>query len=235
MTMLNVRHVSKSYRLGRVPVPAVRNVGFSLPDASFSVLAGPSGSGKTSLLNLIGCLDRPDSGSIEIAGTDVGKLAEKALTDFRRQHLGFVFQNFNLLAALTVAENIAYPLQLGKQGRAARRERVAFLLEAVGLAGKEGRRPQELSGGERQRVAIARALAARPRLVLADEPTASLDRATGAQIIALMRKLQREQGVSFLFASHDSALIDSADTVLHLRDGTLQAAGETLRDERVVA
>ncbi|NHZ94194.1 ABC transporter ATP-binding protein [Massilia sp. CCM 8734] len=222
MTILNVRDVSKCYRLGRVPVPAVRNVSFSIADASFSVLTGPSGSGKTSLLNLIGCLDRPDSGSIEIAGTQVGKLAEKALTTFRRQHLGFVFQNFNLLAALTVAENIAYPLQLAKQDAAARKERVAFLLDAVGLAGKEGRRPHELSGGERQRVAIARALAARPRLVLADEPTASLDRATGAQIVALMRRLQREQGVSFLFASHDTSLIAGADTVIHLRDGVLQ-------------
>ena len=193
MALASLRKVSKSYRLGTVDVPALQEVDLELHEGRFTVLCGPSGSGKTTLLNLIGCIDRPDRGEIEVAGQDLARLSDDALADFRARSVGTIFQTFNLLPVLSAAENIEMPLLLAGMDTAQRQRRVKKLLHAVGLDERGEHRPGELSGGQRQRVAIARALAIRPKLVLADEPTANLDTQTGAQIIALMRKLQRDR------------------------------------------
>jgi putative ABC transport system ATP-binding protein len=216
-----LKQVGKTYRLDAVGVPALTDIDLEIRPNRFTVIAGPSGSGKTSLLNLIGCIDRPDSGEIIVAGQHVQKLSDDALSDFRARHLGFIFQNFNLLPVLTAYENIEYPLLLAQVPAPRRRERVEALLHAVGLADKGRHRPGQLSGGQRQRVAIARALAPAPKLVLADEPTANLDSHTGAAIIALMRQMQREHQVSFVFSSHDPQVLAAADDAVLIRDGRI--------------
>jgi putative ABC transport system ATP-binding protein len=185
------------------------------------VISGPSGSGKTTLLNLIGCIDRANQGEILVAGQEVQKMSDDALSDFRARHLGFIFQNFNLLPVLSAYENIEYPLLLTKIPAVERKKRVLALLDAVGLADRAQNRPGQLSGGQRQRVAIARAMATEPKLVLADEPTANLDSHTGAAIIALMRKMQREHHVSFVFSSHDPQVQAEADDAIFIRDGRI--------------
>jgi putative ABC transport system ATP-binding protein len=220
--------VSKSYRLGASAVPAVRDVSLSVRAGELVALAGPSGSGKSTLLHLIGCLDRPDSGDIRHGDLRVSHMPAGQLAAVRRDRLGFVFQTFNLVPVLTARENVEYPLLLGAVGRAERRARVDELLQRVGLADKHGRRPRELSGGERQRVAIARALVNRPALVLADEPTANLDSATGGAVLDLMDDLRERMGVAFLFASHDPRLIERMDRVIHLTDGSLVTTMEQL-------
>jgi putative ABC transport system ATP-binding protein len=220
--------VSKSYRLGASAVPAVRDVSLSVRSGELVALAGPSGSGKSTLLHLIGCLDRPDRGDIRLGDLRVSHLPAGRLAAVRRDRLGFVFQTFNLVPVLTARENVEYPLLLGSVGRAERRARVDELLQRVGLADKHGRRPRELSGGERQRVAIARALVNRPALVLADEPTANLDSATGGAVLDLMDDLRERMGVAFLFASHDPRLIERMDRVIHLSDGSLVTNMEQL-------
>ncbi len=214
-----VGQVNKTYRLDAVEVVALADVSVSITPGRFTVLSGPSGSGKTTLLNIIGGIDRADSGSVVVDGQDIVRLDDNALTDFRAQRIGYVFQTFNLLPVLSAYENVEYPLQLIRMAPNKRRARVRELLRAVGLASKANRRPGEMSGGQRQRVAIARALATTPALVLADEPTANLDSATGREIISLMRRLQREHGVSFVFSSHDPQVLDAADDVISLRDG----------------
>ncbi len=185
------------------------------------MLSGPSGSGKSTLLNLIGCIDRPDQGEIVIAGRSVAELDDDARAQFRLRHIGFIFQNFNLLPVLTAYENVEYPLLLARVPAAARRQRVRDLLDAVGLAAHGRHWPGQLSGGQRQRVAIARALAMSPALVLADEPTANLDSETGAAIIALMRGMQRDQGATFVFSSHDPRVLAQADDAAVLEDGRI--------------
>ena len=216
-----LKDVGKIYRLGAVDVPALSNISLEIRPGRFTVIAGASGSGKTTLLNLIGCIDRPDSGEIIVAGKSVQTMDDDALSDFRARHLGFIFQNFNLLPVLTAYENVEYPLILAQVSPAKRKERVLALLDAVGLADRSQNRPAQLSGGQRQRVAIARALAIEPQLVLADEPTANLDSQTGAAIIALMRKMQREHHVSFVFSSHDPHVLAEADDAVHIRDGRI--------------
>jgi putative ABC transport system ATP-binding protein len=228
-----LRDIAKTYRLDAVEVPALRDVSLEIRRGRFTVVSGPSGSGKTTLLNLIGCLDQPDSGEIVVEGRSVGTLSDDALSDFRAGHLGFIFQNFNLLPVLSVRENVEYPLVLSGMKTDERRRRVAALLEAVGIADKAALLPGQLSGGQRQRVAIARALAPSPRLVLADEPTANLDSRTGASIIALMRQMQREHGVSFVFSSHDAQVIAEADDAVMIRDGRIEAV--TRREPQVEA
>jgi putative ABC transport system ATP-binding protein len=213
--------VSKSYRLGASTVPAVRDVSLSVSTGELVALAGPSGRGTSTLLHLIGCLDRPDTGEIRLGELRVSHLPAGRLAAIRRDRLGFVFQTFNLVPVLTARENVEYPLLLGTTSRTERRARVDELLQRVGLADKHGRRPRELSGGERQRVAIARALVNRPALVLADEPTANLDSATGGAVLDLMDDLRERLGVAFLFASHDPRLIERMDRVIYLRDGSL--------------
>ena len=218
-----LRGVSKSYQLDAVTVPVLRGIDLLVRAACFTVLLGPSGSGKTTLLNLIGCIDRPDSGEVMLNGQAVGGLDDDSLADFRSQNIGFVFQNFNLIPVLTAFENIEYPLVLSGMDVERRRRRVRRLLEAVGLADRAQNLPGQLSGGQRQRVAIARALALKPKLVIADEPTANLDSETGAAIIGLMRWMQQQFRISFLFSSHDRSLIKAADDLIMLRDGVIQS------------
>jgi putative ABC transport system ATP-binding protein len=216
-----LNQVGKTYRLDSVRVPALQDITLEIRPNRFTVISGPSGSGKTTLLNLIGCIDRPDSGEIIVADQPVQKMSDDALSDFRARRIGFIFQNFNLLPVLTAYENVEYPLLLAKVPAATRKQRVQALLDAVGLADKARHRPGQLSGGQRQRVAIARALAPAPKLVLADEPTANLDSQTGAAIIALMRKMQREHNVSFVFSSHDPQVLAEADDAVMIRDGRI--------------
>ena len=223
MYPVSLRNVGKTYRLDTVTVPALSAVSIDIRPGRFTVLCGPSGSGKTTLLNMMGCIDRPDAGEILVDGQAVQAMTDDALSDFRARRIGFVFQNFNLLPVLTAFENVEYPLVLAAVPAAQRKERVRALLDAVGLADRAGNRPGQLSGGQRQRVAIARALATEPALVLADEPTANLDSQTGAEIIALMRRLQRERGASFVFSSHDPMVLAQADDVVRIRDGRIDA------------
>ena len=223
MYPVSLRNVGKTYRLDTVTVPALSGVSIDIRPGRFTVLCGPSGSGKTTLLNMMGCIDRPDTGEIQVDGQAVQAMTDDALSDFRARRIGFVFQNFNLLPVLTAFENVEYPLVLAAVPAAQRKERVRALLDAVGLADRAGNRPGQLSGGQRQRVAIARALATEPALVLADEPTANLDSQTGAEIIALMRRLQRERGASFVFSSHDPMVLAQADDVVRIRDGRIDA------------
>jgi putative ABC transport system ATP-binding protein len=221
MDPLILTNVNKTYHLDKVEVPALIDIDLRIRPHCFTVLSGPSGSGKTTLLNLIGCIDRPDAGDIRVAGQPVAALSDDALSDFRLRHIGFIFQNFNLLPVLTAFENVEYPLVLTRTPAAARGKRVRELLDAVGLTQHAQHWPGQLSGGQRQRVAIARALATAPELVLADEPTANLDRHTGAAIIALMRTMQREYRATFVFSSHDPTVLAEADDAVLLQDGRI--------------
>lgn len=230
-----LRGVNKTYHLDAVDVPALCDINLEIQPSRFTVISGPSGSGKTTLLNLIGCIDRPESGEIIVAGQPVQKLSDDALSDFRARHLGFIFQNFNLLPVLSAYENVEYPLLLTKTPPAERKKRVMALLDAVGLADRAQNRPGQLSGGQRQRVAIARALAPSPQLVLADEPTANLDSHTGAAIIALMRKMQRELHVSFVFSSHDPQVLAEADDAVIIRDGRITRVERRTEAKEAVA
>ena len=227
MDVVRLNGISRTYRLDSVEVPALHDVTLAIRADCFTVISGPSGSGKTTLLNIIGCIDRPDQGNMTVDGERVQEMSDDQLSDFRARHLGFVFQNFNLIPVLSAYENVEYPLRLAGFPAARRGKRVLDLLQAVGLAGRGRNRPGQLSGGERQRVAIARALAASPRLVLADEPTANLDSATGAAIIALMRNMQREEHVTFVFSSHDPQVIAAADEAVRIRDGRIQGRPDT--------
>jgi putative ABC transport system ATP-binding protein len=219
--------LEKRYRAGDVEVPAIRGVDFSIEPGGFVCFVGPSGSGKSTLLNMIGCLDRPSAGSLSVLDMDVARLGRRAAADFRGANLGFVFQDFNLVPVLSAAENVEYPLRMVQNWPTSkRRERVAELLEAVGIADRADKRPDQLSGGQKQRVAVARALATRPRLVLADEPTANLDHDTALRIIDLMRTMRDEFGTTFVFSTHDPKIMDAAEVVHTLEDGRLVAAGE---------
>lgn len=219
----SLRSVVKSYQMDAVEVPVLRGVDVDIRPSMFTVLLGPSGSGKTTMLNLLGCLDRPGEGTVIVDGTDVNRLNDDELADFRSENIGFVFQSFNLIPVLTAFENVEYPLILAGMAADRRQRRVRRLLEAVGLEQRAHNRPGQLSGGQRQRVAIARALARKPKLVIADEPTANLDSQTGFAIIALMRWMQQNFKISFIFSSHDSGLIKAADDLIVLRDGVIQS------------
>jgi len=222
--VIRFHDVVKTYEEDGLKVEAIRGVSFAIPRGRFSMIVGPSGSGKTTLLNLVGCIDKPTSGRLEVCGEDVGRLSDNAVTDFRARNVAFVFQSFNLFPVLTAFENVEYPLLLLRVPASERRARVDALLEAVGLADKGDHRPNQLSGGQKQRVAIARALVKKPALVLADEPTANLDTRTGAEIIALMRRVQNEQEVSFVFSTHDPQLMSHAEDTFAIRDGLLHEA-----------
>jgi putative ABC transport system ATP-binding protein len=221
VSIVKLEGVSKTYRLGQVDVPALVDVALEVRPNCFTVISGASGSGKTTLLNMVGCIDRPDTGEITFEGRSIKGMSVDELSDFRLRHLGFVFQGFSLLPVLTAFENVEYPLLLAKVPAREREQRVRAMLDAVGLADKGGNRPGQLSGGQRQRVAIARALAMSPKLVLADEPTANLDSDTGASIIALMRSMQQEHKVSFIFSSHDPKVLAEADDAVFIRDGCI--------------
>ena len=215
--------VEKTYQLDSVQVPVIKRVDLLVRTGQFTVLLGPSGSGKTTLLNMIGCLDRADRGEVTVAGCQVNSLSDDALSDFRAKSIGFIFQNFNLLPVLSAYENIEYPLLLAGVSAKKRSERVTKLLESVGLADRAKNLPGQLSGGQRQRVAIARALVRRPQLVIADEPTANLDSKTSSSILTLMRRMQERYEISFIFASHDPAVIGAADDTIYIKDGTIRS------------
>ncbi len=219
--VVTVKDVRKTYRLGTQTVTALAGVSLTVAAGEFMAVAGPSGSGKTTLLNLIGCLDTPTSGEIAIDGEPVARLSAGRRADLRARKLGFVFQTFNLIPVLTAWENVEYPLLVYRRGGDVA-GRVRQALEQVGLGERARHRPSELSGGQQQRVAIARALVGEPSLVLADEPTANLDSATGREIVALMRRLNRERGTTFVFSTHDPRIMTAADRVLEISDGRLQ-------------
>ena len=220
-SVVRLSRVSKTYRVGSTDVKALDDITLAIPPNRFSIVIGASGSGKTTLLNLIGCIDAPSGGALHVCGEDVTRLSDDTLADFRARNIGFIFQSFSLVPVLTAYENVEYPLILLGMTASPRRLRAMAMLEAVGLAEHAHRFPNELSGGQKQRVAIARALVKHPTLVLADEPTANLDSATGASVIALMRRIQGELKTTFIFASHDAQLISHADEIFLIRDGTL--------------
>ncbi len=217
--LLQASGVHKTYQLGRTPVAALRGVDLAITSGELAVVAGPSGSGKTTLLNLLGLLDAPDSGEILFEGQDVARQTEAQRTLLRRRHLGFVFQSFNLVPVLSAFENVEYPLWIDGVSPAERKRRVLLALESVGLVGRARHRPDELSGGERQRVSLARALVHDPKVVLADEPTASIDTKTGQAIMDLFVWLNAERGTTFLLSSHDPQIVARAARTIRLSDG----------------
>jgi putative ABC transport system ATP-binding protein len=219
VTAIETRGLHKDYGLNHVVVHALQGVDVGFEPGEFTAIAGPSGSGKSTLLHLIGCLDRPTRGEILIDGVDVSGLSRADQSRLRRTGIGFVFQAYNLIPVLTALENVTFPLTLlGESARDARRTGLE-ILAAVGLESMESRRPKELSGGQQQRVAIARALIKKPRIVLADEPTANLDSKTGSEILGLMLELNRTSGTTFLFSTHDTMVMDFARRLVLLRDG----------------
>jgi putative ABC transport system ATP-binding protein len=214
--------VRKEYILGNTVVPALQNVSLTVAPGEFISIAGPSGSGKTTLLNLIGCVDTATSGAVRIDGHDTSRLSDRQLTDLRLNTLGFIFQSFNLVAVLSVFQNVEFPLLLQNRLSAAeRRTRVDELLEKVGLSSHSKHRPGELSGGQRQRVAVARALVTRPKIVLADEPTANLDSKTGENIIDLMKEMNRLEKTTFIFSTHDAKVMAHANSIVRIADGRI--------------
>jgi putative ABC transport system ATP-binding protein len=219
MSVIELQDVTRVYKIGEVETPALRGVNLDIGEGEFSAIVGPSGSGKTTMLQLMGCLDRPTSGSVHINGQDVTRLKPNQRADLRKGTIGFVFQFFALIPGLTAYENVELPLLLTGEKARERRERVNELLEAVGLSDRARHRPDQMSGGEQQRVAIARALATRPVLILADEPTANLDTNNGNQVMEIMQRLNAETGTTFVFATHDPRVIPFARRVVELRDG----------------
>ncbi|MEU0126981.1 ABC transporter ATP-binding protein [Streptomyces sp. NPDC006289] len=217
--MVRIEDLHRSYGTGAAAVHALRGVSFGIPRGELVALKGRSGSGKTTLLNLVGGLDKPDSGRITVGGTDLAELGEDGLLELRRDRIGFIFQSFGLIPILTAAENVGVPMRLRRTDPGEREERVALLLSLVGLGDHAQQRPGELSGGQQQRVAIARALANRPALLIADEPTGQLDAETGLAVMQLLRAVVRSEGVTVLVATHDPQLLGFADRVLELSDG----------------
>lgn len=220
-TMVRVEDVHRSYGRGAAAVHALRGVSFEVPRGELVAVKGRSGSGKTTLLNIVGGLDAPDRGRVQVDGRQLGELGEDELLRLRRDRIGFVFQSFGLIPILTAAENVGVPLRLRRAEPREREERVELLLSLVGLAGHAAQRPGELSGGQQQRVAIARALANRPALLIADEPTGQLDAETGHAVMELLRAVVHSERVTALVATHDATLLNLADRVLELHDGEI--------------
>ena len=226
MSVVRIEHVFKEYQLGEQTVHALNDITWSIEAGVFLAISGPSGSGKTTLLNLIGCIDKPSSGKIFINEEDVSEKSPNDLADLRSRSIGFIFQTFNLLPVLSAAENVEYPLLRRTDISAEeRKKRVDYFLDIVGLSQFANHRPNQLSGGQRQRVAIARALAIKPAIVLADEPTANLDKATGREILSLMKKINRHLKTTFIFSTHDQKVIDRADRLVQMEDGCITAFG----------
>ena len=222
MELIKTKDLSKIYLSGETETKALNQVSLIIENGEFSAITGPSGSGKTTLFNLIGALDSPTSGTITFDGEDLSNFNRKERTIFRREKIGFVFQTFNLIPVLTAFENVAFPLNLLGISEKEIKKRVYNLLEKVGLKGMEERKPAALSGGQQQRVAVARALIKEPVLVLADEPTANLDSGTGREIMELMEKLNKEEEITFLFATHDPIVMECSRRRIKLRDGKIQ-------------
>jgi len=223
MALIVAQDLKKTFRTGDVSTEALRGVSFTIDEGAFVSFIGPSGSGKTTLLNLIGCLDKPSSGKLLVAGMEVASLNGTDAALFRGKHIGFIFQSFNLIPVLTVFENIEYPLVMVQNVPGIRRrEAVEKLLEAVGMTDQRAKKPDQLSGGQKQRVAIARALVTNPDLVLADEPTANLDRDTAMTIIHLMKAIRDKLRTTFVFSTHDARIINEGESVYRLEDGILK-------------
>jgi len=224
MSLIIAKNVSKVYRQGETKVTALDSVSFQIAPRSFVSFVGPSGSGKTTLLNLMGILDNPTSGRLEVAGIQPDRLTRVKAAEFRGENLGFIFQDFNLIPVLTVFENVEYPLLMVKRApQKERKERVLDLLQAVGMTDQRDQYPSQISGGQKQRVAVARALVTRPRLVLADEPTANLDTTTALRVIDLMHQMRDEMGVTFVFSTHDPKVVRAAETTYTLTDGRIDS------------
>ena len=222
MGLIVAENISKDYQVGEVTVRALKEVSFEIEPASFVSFVGPSGSGKTTLLNLIGCLDKPTEGKLQVADADVFHLDRKQSALFRGAHIGFIFQDFNLIPVLTVFENIEYPLlMVQKIPGGERKKRVLDLMEAVGMIEQKNKYPDQISGGQKQRVAVARALVTNPELVLADEPTANLDHATAFTVINLMKKMKDQMKTTFVFSTHDQKIVGEAEVIYSLEDGEL--------------
>jgi putative ABC transport system ATP-binding protein len=229
MTVVKAENVVKDYGLEGQTVHALRGVSLEFPGGDFAAIAGPSGSGKSTFLHLAGCLDTITSGRVLVEGEDIKTLSRRQLALLRRRRIGFIFQAYNLIPVLSVEENIAFPLVLLGLDKREIRGRVRQVLGQVGLEGMEGRRPKEMSGGQQQRVAIARALVKRPALILADEPTANLDSKTGREILELMVALNRNEGTTFIFSTHDQMVMDHARRIIRIRDGQIES------DSRIAA
>ncbi|PKO89077.1 MAG: ABC transporter [Betaproteobacteria bacterium HGW-Betaproteobacteria-10] len=226
MSVVRIDHVSKDFQLGEQTVHALHDITLAVEPGVFLAISGPSGSGKTTLLNLIGCIDKPTHGKIFVNDQDVSALSANQLSDLRAHSIGFIFQTFNLLPVLSAAENVEYPLLRRTDiTPEERKRRVDYFLDIVGLSKYANNRPNQLSGGQRQRVAIARALAVKPSIVLADEPTANLDKATGREILKLMKQINRHLKTTFIFSTHDQKVIDHADRLVQMEDGSITAFG----------
>ena len=221
--LVEAEKISKNYLLGKTVVAAVKEVSLSVARGAFTVISGPSGSGKSTLLHILGCLDKPTSGALRIAGENVSELSDHALSLFRARKLGFIFQSFNLIPVLTALENVEYPMRINKVPHKESKERAKAMLESVGLSEYIHHKPTEMSGGQCQRVAIGRALIMKPDLVLADEPTANLDSATGELIMELMHELKRKMGTAFVISTHDPMVAAQAEQRILMRDGKLQS------------
>jgi len=225
MSLVRAEGLEKVYRVDHVEIPALRGIDLTIEEGELLAIAGPSGSGKTTLLNLIGGLDRPTAGRVFLEGEEITSLSRARLAELRLRKIGFVFQAYNLLPVLTALENVEYVMLLQGVPARERRRRALEILKEVGLEGYAARLPGRMSGGQQQRVAVARAIVARPRLVLADEPTANLDSRTGSELLDLMRRLNRDHGVTFVFSTHDPLVMERAERLVRLRDGKIVADG----------
>lgn len=223
MSVIEIKNITKTYNENTVPVHAVRGIDLNIEEGEFSAIIGPSGSGKTTFLNMIGGLDVPTSGSVKIDNKDISGLSSKQLIDFRLNHIGFVFQAYNLIPVLTAAENVSFIMELKGVSKTERMQRAKELLEQVGIGDKFNRRPKELSGGEQQRVAVARALASKPKFILADEPTANLDSKSTGDLLDMMAELNQKLNITFLFATHDQRVMDRARRIITLTDGKISS------------
>jgi putative ABC transport system ATP-binding protein len=219
--IIKTSNLHKIYQETKVPVHALQGVDLEIQKGEFTAIVGPSGSGKSTLLNIIGGLDRPSEGHAWIAGEDLANMQESELIDFRKNHIGFVFQSYNLIPVLTAFENVEFIMLLQHKSGTERKQRVTALLNAVGLGDRLHNKPAELSGGQQQRVAVARALASKPAFVLADEPTANLDSAATTNLLDIMARLNKEEGMTFVFSTHDQRVIDRAKRVITLEDGKI--------------
>ncbi|MBV45169.1 MAG: macrolide ABC transporter ATP-binding protein [Rhodobiaceae bacterium] len=217
--VIEIENLTRKYGKGIGEVVAINEISLNIEYGEFTAIIGPSGSGKSTLLNLIGGLDKSDSGSVLLAGRDIAKMSGSQMSDFRRDRIGFIFQAYNLIPVLSAEENIEYIMLLQGIPSVKRKERVQEMLFLVGLEGLGHRRPSELSGGQQQRVAVARAMASKPEIILADEPTANLDSKTGMALLDMMRQLNEDQGVTFVFSTHDEMIMKRARRLIHLRDG----------------
>lgn len=220
--VIETRQASRHYGEGDTLVKALDQVSLKIEPGEFTAIVGPSGSGKSTLLQLVGGLDIPSEGSIHLSGKAISDMSGRELSDFRRDHIGFIFQAYNLIPVLTAAENCEYIMLLQGIAEKERRERVHAMLERVGLGGKADRRPNQLSGGQQQRVAVARAMVSQPDIILADEPTANLDSQTGADLLDMMHELNRKEGMTFVFSTHDTMIMERASRLIRLRDGRIE-------------